>query len=424
LAVPEEAAQTIRLSCFQRRDTGPLLAIVEARLLATEQVRGVSFMDTSVVFDSSAASCCRMNPSLGSPTREAATARITDVPRALFAASVVALMVALSGHAGHARDRLSGEVQRVKMIGFTVADVDREANFFAKVLQFEKVSDFRVVGSEYDKMEGVFNVNMRIVHLKLGEQIVELTQYVSPPTGRPIPVPSYSNDAWFEHMAIVVGDMDAAYKILQENNVQQISANAITIPESNPGAAGIKAIKFHDPESHDLELIYFPPGKGDPSWQKPANKLFLGLDHTAMTVNSTEKGATFYRDVLGLDVGGVTLNTGTTQDVLDDLFNDTCLVTEMMPVSAPPHIEFLDYKTPPGGRPMPVDTKANDLWHWQTTLVTKDIQAVADRLRKAGAQFITSDVVAIPQEAQAQLGFKKAVMVRDPNGHAIRLIEE
>ena len=328
--------------------------------------------------------------------------------RALVAASVLVLLVAFSGHVGHARDRLSGEVQRVKMIGFTVADVDREANFFAKVLQFEKVSDFRVVGSEYDKMEGVFNANMRIVHLKLGEQIVELTQYVSPPTGRPIPVPSYSNDAWFQHMAIVVSDMDAAYKILQENNVQQISANPITIPESNPGAAGIKAIKFRDPEGHDLELIYFPPGKGDPSWQKPAaDKLFLGLSHTAMTVASTDKGVTFYRDLLGLDVGGVTFNSGATQDVLDDLFNDTCLVTEMMPVSAPPHIEFLDYKTPPGGRLMPVDTRANDLWHWQTTLVTKDIQAVTDRLRKAGAQFITPDVVIIPQEAQAQLGFKK-----------------
>jgi catechol 2,3-dioxygenase-like lactoylglutathione lyase family enzyme len=390
-----------------------------ARLHAAEQ--GKNFMDTSVVTDSNPAPCLPINPSLGSSTRGAATARIAGV----VAASVLVLLVAFSGHVGHARDRLSGEVQRVKMIGFTVADVDREANFFAKVLQFEKVSDFRVVGSEYDKMEGVFNANMRIVHLKLGEQIVELTQYVSPPTGRPIPVPSYSNDAWFQHMAIVVSDMDAAYKILQESNVQQIFANPITIPASNPGAAGIKAIKFRDPDGHDLELIYFPPGKGDPSWQKPAaDKLFLGLSHTAMTVAGSDKSVMFYRDLLGLDVGGVTFNSGTTQDVLDNLFNDTCLVTEMMPVSAPPHIEFLDYKTPPGGRPMPGDTKANDLWHWQTTLVTKDIQAVTDRLRKAGAQFITPDVVAVPQEAQPQLGFKKAVMVRDPNGHAIRLIEE
>ncbi|MBV8334819.1 MAG: VOC family protein [Alphaproteobacteria bacterium] len=143
-----------------------------------------------------------------------------------------------------------------------------------------------------------------------------------------------------------------------------------------------------------------------------------------MTVDSTEKSVAFYRDVLGMDVGGVTFNTGATQEVLDDLFNDTCLVTPMVPVVAPPHIEFLDYKTPPGGRPMPVDTKANDLWHWQTTLVTTDVEAVAERLRTAGAQFITPDVVSIPQETQAGLGFKKAVMVRDPTGHAIRLVEE
>jgi catechol 2,3-dioxygenase-like lactoylglutathione lyase family enzyme len=373
--------------------------------------------------DSTRGSCFGMNPDLRFLTRKTASIRIAGM-RALLIASALAVLLAPSDHVGHARDRLTGDVQRVKMIGFTVADVDRAANFFVNVLQFENVSEFRVVGGEYDKMVGVFNANMRIVHLKLGEQIVELTQYVSPPTGRPIPVPSYSNDGWFQHMAVVVGEMDAAYKILQANKVQQISAYPITIPQSNPGAAGIRAIKFHDPERHALELISFPPGKGSSSWHKPTNKVFLGLDHTAMTVGSTEKSVTFYRDLLGFNVGGVTLNTGTTQEVLDNLFNDTCLVTAMMPAAAPPHIEFLEYKTPPGGRPMPVDTKSNDLWHWQTTLVTRDIQAVTDRLRKAGAQFITPDVVTIPQQDQAQLGFRKAVMVRDPNGHAIRLVEE
>ena len=338
-------------------------------------------------------------------------------------AAMLALLLALSGQTSQARD-LPGDVQRVKMIGFTVADVERQTEFFTKVLQFEKISDFRVVGGEYDQMQGVFNTNMRIVHLKLGEQTVELTQYVSPATGRPIPVPSYSNDEWFQHLAIVVSDMDAAYKVLQDNNVRQVSAQPITIPQSNPGAAGIKAIKFRDPEGHDIELIYFPRGKGNASWQKPTNRLFLGIDHTAMTVDSTERGVTFYRDLLGFEVGGVTFNTGPTQEVLDGLFNDTCLVTAMMPASAPPHVEFLEYKTPPGGRPMPRDTRASDLWHWQTTLVTKDIGAASERLRRAGAQFISPDVVLIPQDAQAKLGFKKAVMIRDPNGHAIRLIEE
>jgi catechol 2,3-dioxygenase-like lactoylglutathione lyase family enzyme len=344
--------------------------------------------------------------------------------RRLLTAAVLILAVALSAAAVQARDLLAGDVARVKMLGFTVADLDRQIDFFVKVLQFEKISDFRLVGSDFDRMQGVFNAHLRIAHLKLGDQIVELTSYVSPPTGRSILVPSYSNDLWFEHMAIVVRDMDAAYKLLLDANVRQISAQPITIPESNPGAAGIKAVKFHDPENHPLELIYFPPGKGDPSWHKPSNKLMLGIDHTAMTVESTEKSVAFYRDLLGFELGGTTLNSGSTQEVLDNLFNDTCLVTAMMPPRAPPHIEFLNYKTPPGGRPMPGDTKANDLWHWQTTLVTSEIHAAADRLRKAGVQFITPDVVAIPQEAQGKLGFKKSVMVRDPNGHALRLVEE
>ena len=303
-------------------------------------------MDTVAAFYSRPP-CGGKSPRSGSWLGEAATARNV---RALLAVGVIALLLAAPWHAGHARDLLSGEVQRVKMLGFTVADVDSEVDFFTKVLQFEKISDFRLVAREYDKLESVFNANVRIIHLRLGEEIVELTQYVSPPTGRPIPVPSYSNDAWFEHMAIVVSDIDAAYKVLQENNVRQISAYPITIPQMNPGAAGIEAIKFHDPERHDLELIHFPPGKSAPSWQKRTNKLFLGLDHTAMTVGSSEKEVTFYRDLLGFEVGGVTLNRGTTQEVLDNLFNDRCLITAMMPVSAPPHIELLDYK-----RRLPVD---------------------------------------------------------------------
>src|SRR5262249_12217277 len=353
--------------------------------------------------------------------RKPVPARVA-VPRALLAAAAVALLF-LSPHLARAQDRAAG-VQRVKTIGFTVADVERETNFFANVLQFEKIADLRVVGTDRDALTGVFNSNLHIVQLRLGEQIVELTQYVSPTTGRNIPVWSYSNDAWFQHLAIVVSDMDAAYKVLQDNNVRQISSYPITIPQTNPGAAGIQAIKFHDPEHHDLELIHFPPGKGDPLWQRPTSRLFLGITQTAMTVESSEREVAFYRDLLGLRVGGVTLNGGETQEVLDNLFNDTCLVTEMMPVSAPAHIELLDYKTPLGGRPMPTDTAANDLWHWQTTVVTKEIAAVTGRLPNAGVRFVTPDVLTIPVEAQAQLGFKKAVMVRDPSGHAIRLVEE
>ena len=42
---------------------------------------------------------------------------------------------------------------------------------------------------------------------------------------------------------------------------------------------------------------------------------------------------------------------------------------------------------------MPADTRANDLWYWQTTLITNDVQAIRDRLRESGVQFVTPDVV-------------------------------
>jgi hypothetical protein len=121
-----------------------------------------------------------------------------------------------------------------------------EVDFFAKVLQFEKVADFRIVGSECGKMEGVFNANMRIVQLRLGDQIVELIQDVSPPTGRPIPVPSYSNDEWFERMAIVVSDMDAAYKILKDRKWHKTASRSVRQIESDLGLEVIDRVIFDD----------------------------------------------------------------------------------------------------------------------------------------------------------------------------------
>lgn len=312
------------------------------------------------------------------------------------------------------------DVKRVAMIGFTVSDMDRSVAFYADVMAFEKVDDFRLNGPAYDRLTGVFGTNMRIVHLKLGEQLVELTQYLAPPGGRPIPVPSRSNDRWFEHLAIVVSDMDKAYGILQRHGVQQISPEPQTIPASNVPAAGIKAFKFRDPDNHDLELIWFPPGKGAPQWQQPGDRLFLGISHTAITVGDTAASLAFYRDLLGMKVIGGSLNTGMTQEYLDSVFGARVKVTAVSPPAAPAHVEFLEYEAPPGGRPMPLDTKSNDLWHWQTTLVVADVAAAAKVLRAANVRFVSPDVIVMPTRS---LGFSKAIMVLDPDGHAMRLVE-
>jgi catechol 2,3-dioxygenase-like lactoylglutathione lyase family enzyme len=231
---------------------------------------------------------------------------------------------------------------------------------------------------------------------------------------RPILTPSYSHDLWFQHFAIVVRNMDEAWARLRMYHVRQISPRPQTIPVSNAAAAGVKALKFRDPDGHNLELLWFPEGKGNPRWQQPGHDLFLGIDHTAMTVRSTEHSIWFYRDLLGLRVAGATINMGMEQEQLDSLPGVRARVTGLMPYMSPLGVEFLEYERPVAGRPMPADSRPTDLWHWQTTLAVSDVDAAAVRLQGM-TPFVSTGIVTLPDS-------RKRLLVRDPDGHALQLI--
>src|SRR5213082_924321 len=102
---------------------------------------------------------------------------------------------------------------------------------------------------------------MRIVRMQLGNEYLDLTEYLTP-RGRLIPADSRSNDIWFQHIAIVVRDMDQAFEKLRALKVQFVSTGPQTLPPSIKASAGIKAFYFRDPDQHNLEIIYFPPAIG------------------------------------------------------------------------------------------------------------------------------------------------------------------
>src|ERR1043166_5868570 len=239
-------------------------------------------------------------------------------------------------------------VKSVDAVGMTVFDADRSVEFFSKVLTFEKVSDIEVAGSEYERLQGVFGARMRIVRMTLGDESIDLTEYVAP-KGRPIPVDSRSNDQWFQHIAIVVSDMESAYQHLRAYKVQHTSTGPQRIPDWNKAAAGIKAFYFKDPDGHNLEIIYFPSGKGNPKWQQPNGRLFLGIDHTAIAVTDTDRSLQFYRDILGMKLAGESENYGTEQEHLNGVFGSRVRISGLRAQSGP-GVEFLDYLTPRDGR--------------------------------------------------------------------------
>lgn len=257
-------------------------------------------------------------------------------------------------------------VTAVEGIGLTVGDADRSIAFFRSVLDFALVSDEEVTGDEYDRRTGVFGVRLRVVKLKLGSEVVELTEFLTP-RGRPYPADTRSNDRWFQHAAIVVRDIDEGYKRLRQHKVQHVSPAVQTLPEWNKAAAGIRAFYFKDPDGHPLELIQFPAGKGDPRWQKPTDRLFLGIDHTAVVVADTDASLTFYRDQLGLKVVGESENSGPEQERLNAVFGARLRITTLK-AEAGPGVELLEYFAPLDGRAPLVDQRANDLWHTRTLL--------------------------------------------------------
>ena len=310
-------------------------------------------------------------------------------------------------------------VKSVDAVGMTVTDMDRSVEFFSKVLTFEKVSDIEVAGSEYERLEGVFGARMRIVCMRLGDEIIELTEYLAP-KGWPIPVDSRSNDQWFQHIAIVVSDMDQAYRQLRAHKVQHTSTGPQRIPDWNKAAAGVKAFYFKDPDRHNLELIYFPPGKGNPKWQQTNGRLFLGIDHTAIAVSDTERSLQFYREILGMKLAGESENYGTEQEHLNNVFGSRVRISGLRAPSGP-GVEFLDYLTPRDGRPTPVDSRANDLWHWQTVMRVGRADAAAEKLKASRVRFVSPGVTTIPDRT---LGFNQGFLVRDPDSHALRLIEK
>ncbi len=312
----------------------------------------------------------------------------------------------------------SAGIESVGPIGLTVSDLDRSVAFYTRVLGFEKKSELEVAGEPYEQLEGVFGLRMRVARLQLGDEQVELTEYLAP-AGRPIPTGSRSNDRWFQHIAIIVSDMDRAYARLRRNHVRHASTGPQRIPDWNQAAAGIRAFYFKDPDGHTLEVLWFPPGKGAAKWHRPSTRLFLGIDHTAIVVGDTERSLAFYRDRLGFTVAGHSENYGPEQEHLNNVAGAHLRITSLRAPSGPA-IEFLQYLAPRDGRPAPADEHANDVMHWQTRLVASRVDEVSAALRAAHATFVSSGLVEVPDPG---LGFSRGVLVRDPDGHVMEVVE-
>ncbi len=287
-------------------------------------------------------------------------------------------------------NRSAIQAQKIQAIGLTITDLDRSLEFYTKALYFEVISDITTEENISSSAE-ISCSRIRIATLKLGDEQIRLMQYLDQ-KGQPIPKDSQSNDLWFQHLAIVVSDMNRAYAHLELFVIEPISTSPQTIPLENQDAAGIQAFKFRDPDRHPLEIICFPPDKGQQKWHQENDRLFLGIDHTAIAITNTEQSLNFYRDSLGMNVDGGSFNSGETQARMDGLPDAKVQITALRPIQGGLGIELLDYHEPAHGRPIPIDLERYDITYMQIELM------------------VTGD--------------DRTDLIRDPTGHFILLIPE
>lgn len=299
-------------------------------------------------------------------------------------------VVVLTGALGASEKLISA----IDCIGMTVSDLDRSVEFYEKVLSFEKVSEFEADGEEYERLQGLFGLRMRTARLRLGDEFIELTEFLAP-RGRPAPEDARTHDRWFQHIAIIVSDMERAYQWLRRHKVQHASPGPQRLPDWNNNAGGIQAFYFRDPDGHPLEILAFPPDKGNRKWHRPTDTVFRGIDHTAIVISDTEVSLRFYRDLLGLQVAGESENYGPDQERLNNVFGARLRITALRAASGP-GIEFLEYLTPGDGRPYPPAARSNHLIHWQTRLLGTRVDQMTRSLRKSRAAFLSAGVAELP----------------------------
>lgn len=254
-------------------------------------------------------------------------------------------------------------VRRLDRILLTVSDLERLSAFYEAGLGFQRIG-----GGE------------RSVQLQLGAQRLELVR--AEPAGAPYPQPRSAADPWFQHFAIVVADMPAAYaRVREQPGFEPISQGGPQLLPPSTGA--ITAFKFRDPDGHPLELSYFPPPVRSAEWRNPApGVVFQGVDHTALAVHDLARSTAFYRDVLGLQVGPLLLNQGPTQARLDGLEAPAVDIQILQPAGGGPHIELLAYRNPAAHAPKPI--QPGDLAATRTALSVSDLRQMMRQVEPAG----------------------------------------
>jgi catechol 2,3-dioxygenase-like lactoylglutathione lyase family enzyme len=278
------------------------------------------------------------------------------------------------------------------VIGLYVKDKEKMIEFFAQNL------DFTLIDKENQTLLVLGNQT-----IELREQSQEIATLLSPFTK--------GYHLSFHHFAIITSNIDEAFNRIKKNGRFFISESPQYLPKWNKNAADIVAFKFYAPENHPLEILQFPKGKGKDCWQSK-DKLFLGIDHTAISIRNTINSKFFY-SLLNLEYAGSSVNYGIEQEKLDGIPNPIVKISGFK-VKNGFDIETLEYIVPN------TNEEINNMEgkYWFIRLKVDDFNQVIEKIKR----YTPKAIKEINNHTLTSIGFEQNAILHDPDGHIIEVV--
>ena len=210
----------------------------------------------------------------------------------------------------------------------TVADMDRVAGVLhhgAPASRRSRTSRSRAGLRAADR--GLRCANAAIVRLRLGDEMIELTEFLAP-RGTADARRLRRNDRVFQHIAIIVSDMERRTRGFGSTGSSTHRPGHSGCPTGTRTPAASSAFYFRDPDGHFLEVLR-SRRQGAGAVAAGRDRLFLGIDHTAIVVDDTDRTLSLYRDILGLQVAGASENYDIEQEHLNNVFGARLRITAL-----------------------------------------------------------------------------------------------
>ncbi|MFP6868484.1 MAG: VOC family protein [Nitrospinota bacterium] len=131
-----------------------------------------------------------------------------------------------------------------------VSDMERSLSLYQELLGLEKVQDMIFEGEMIEKLLELKEPKFRIVHLKVGDDILELMEFIQP--GGEDKARLMANDLGITHFCFRVEDAAEVFSKIQEAGYPFSTDAPVTTP------TGRKVGYFRDPDGNLVEILQEP----------------------------------------------------------------------------------------------------------------------------------------------------------------------